>query len=478
MIDFGNGTYQGAAHGLARLLAAGMLPPEFSGQAILQRIDALFIGAGRLRRADGSMEEAFPFEASYCVTALAAYDLLSAVELLQEGFWDRSKVQGGLEVVKPMIEFLCQSDEVHAFISNHLATASAALFKWTRLTGEDGRKKGEDLLQRILLEQSEEGWYREYQGADPGYQSLCTYYLADIYRMEPTSELRDSLERSLEFLWHFAHPDGSFGGLYGSRNTRFYYPAGIEYLSGSFLEAASLASFMRQSVQKNSVVTLAAMDESNLVPMFNSYCWAATTLSDDRPSIAVPALERGKWRKVYEKAGLLVDKGPEHYTIISWHKGGLCSHFSTTGTVVNAGAIVSDAKNQLFSTQGYDGSNSLILDGDNVMVESHFTRMNREHPTPFQFAVLRFLCLTVMRLGWLRDLIKKMLVTRLITGVHKAGFVNRRKIELGPDLRIDDHPELPGGWRLKKKHQQFFAIHMASQGYWQIQDEGCHDPKV
>ena len=69
-----------------------------------------------------------------------------------------------------------------------------------------------------------------------------------------------SLQRSLAFLWHFAHPDGSFGGHYGSRNTRFYYPAGIASLATAAPEAAALDHFMRQSVAIHRVVTLDTME--------------------------------------------------------------------------------------------------------------------------------------------------------------------------------------------------------------------------
>ena len=91
----------------------------------------------------------------------------------------------------------------------------------SNLTNEcdDGRVR--ELLDRILKHQSAEGWFKEYEGADPGYQSLCTYYLADVHRMRPNFDLADPLRESVRFLWHFAHPDGSFGGIYGSRNTRF-----------------------------------------------------------------------------------------------------------------------------------------------------------------------------------------------------------------------------------------------------------------
>jgi hypothetical protein len=274
LVDFGNGTFQSTAHGLARLLHAGLLPEGLSETSILARITEMFQGAAALRRSNGSLEEALPYESSFCVTALVAFDLLTAVELLG----DRLPRASYLEIVGPMIRFLSWADEHHAFISNHLATAAAALFKWQVLTGEPTEQRGRIFLDRILAAQSREGWFREYQGADPGYETLGLYFLADIHQLRPDARLHEALCRSVRFLCHFVHPDGSFGGLYGSRNTRFYYPAGIEMLAGSCPEAAAMARHMRRAIGQHAVVTLDALDAPNLAPMFNAYCWAASLL--------------------------------------------------------------------------------------------------------------------------------------------------------------------------------------------------------
>ena len=71
----------------------------------------------------------------------------------------------------------------------------------------------------------------EYEGPDPGYQTLCTHYLSSILEIEKSEKLLVSLKKSGEFLSHFIHPDGSIGGLYGSRNTEVYYPGGISKLA-------------------------------------------------------------------------------------------------------------------------------------------------------------------------------------------------------------------------------------------------------
>ncbi|MFQ5443817.1 MAG: hypothetical protein ACE5EK_04285, partial [Nitrospinales bacterium] len=378
-----------------------------------------------------------------------------------------------------MIHFLHQADETHAFISNHLATATCALFKWHSLTGETGEIRGQMFLERILRKQSDEGWFLEYEGTDPGYETLCLYYLSDLHRLRPDLNLQEALARSIRFLWHFAHPDGSFGGLYGSRNTRFYYPAGLEVLAGRVPEAAALAGFMQRSIGQRRVVTLETMDEPNLIPMFNAYCLAAAQVAqspEKAPSglPPVPSQCQEPFRKVFPDAGLMVDKGEFHYTILSLFKGGVVYHFRAPGhrVRVNSGVLIRNRRGDLYSTQGFHSGIRVLQQGDRYEIRASFTRVSNQLPTPFQFLLLRVACLTLMRFRLPRELVKKFLVKLLITGKNQIDLTNTRVITLGQDLQVADRQEGEmSGFERLPADSSFSAIHMASQGYWQTQDD-------
>lgn len=477
LIDFGNGTFQGAANGLARLLVAGLLPSYLSPESVIRRIDAMFHGADTLRRRDGSMEEALPYEASFCVTALVAYDLLTAVELLQEKWISHEQRITWLAIVRPMIIFLHRADETHGFISNHLATAAVAIYKWHALTGEGDDARGWLFLKRILDQQSDEGWFREYEGADPGYQSLCTYYLADLLRLRPDLPLAGPLATSIQFLWYCAHPDGSFGGHYGSRNTRFYVPSGAEFMAQHCPEAAAIAGFMRDSISSYKVVSLDVMDPPNLIPIFNAYCWAASLYDeqnhiDDQSLPEVPCCDPVSWQRHFPEAGLYFVRGKSHYTIISTHKGGVVYHYSVDGTLLDTGVVFSNSTGKKFSSQAYQPENLFQITEQTVAITSRLTEMHQQIPTPFQFVILRLLTMTIMRHPTISRLIKKMLVRLLITGGEALQARNCRLITLGEHCTIDDRLE-PTEDSLQKcpVTAPFSAIHMASQGYWQKQDD-------
>jgi hypothetical protein len=300
---------------------------------------------------------------------------------------------------------------------------------------------------------------------------VCMQYLAELHRMRPGPVLHGALERGFRFLSYFAHPDGSFGGLYGSRNTRYCYPAGPAS-SRAIPEAAALASFLRRSVAEQRTVTLAAMDDANLVPMFNSYCWAAGVDAAGGEPPPRPCSSDGPWQKLFHGAGLLVDRGRDHYTIVSWHKGGVCYHYPVRGTpVIDAGVVARAADGRLYSTQGYDTANPLVTGAGRVEIRARFSEMRRRVPRPWQFIVLRLLNLTLMRLAPFRQWIKGALVRMLITGGGRLEGANLRVIALGERVSITDRREGTPADLSPLAPAPFSAIHMASQGYWQAQDD-------
>jgi len=476
LIDYANATPQGLIHGLALLAVSGKLPWGIKRAAIVARIDAAIEATRQQCAADGSLVEAFPNEKSFCVTALIAFDILCAADALADDV-DAATLARWRGVVAPMIAFLVAHDETHALISNHLATAAAALSRWTDHFEDGNARQGmREILDIILKHQSDEGWFTEYDGADPGYETLGLGYLADIFMRHPSDELRAALERSLRFLTYAAHPDGSFGGVYGSRNTRFIYPAALEQLAGEFPAAAALAEFARQSIGDRSAPTLSTMDDPNLAPMFNSYCRAfccapAKALGATE---ALPHHSNEPWRKTFAGAGLHIDNDRTHYTVISTLKGGVVYHFGKEGRTpksrIDTGVAV-DIGGRIFTTQAPSRDNKIQIDADGLVVESEFVAAISEQQTPYKMIVLRVLSLTVFRSSTLLEIIKRMLVRRLITNKSSAGIRNRRTIVFGPDPVITDELPESGNIRRIATDRPFRSIHMASSGYWQIGDD-------
>ncbi len=479
LVDFGNGSFQGAAHGLAVLLKAGFLPEWLPENQILAWIRHMVQGARTLTRANGSLEEAFPHESSFCVTGLAAYDLLSALR------WTGERMAGEardelLSTVAPMLRFVVRNDETHGFITNHLAATTAACFLWNELGDPSDTLvlgRGQDLLERILGAQSQEGWFPEYGGADAGYMSLALGYLADLHTVRPDLGLAEPLTRAVEFLSHFAHPDGTFGGVYGCRNTRIFYPAGAAILAGGETThglAAGLDKAMGRSADAGNCVTLAAMDDLNLVPLFNQYARAALARTEPERAEpdSLPCEEAEPFVRHFPEAGLVAANQPDYYAVVSTHKGGAgCTVGKQGDHRLDSGPLYRDTKGRFWSGQSYNTNNTVNLEGSSLTIAAPLRRIDHQLPTPGRFLVLRFLNVTLMRSRWISEWIKRLLVKFLITGSKGAVATNTRTITLGSEFAVQDSLDKELDLKPVAPNTAVYATHMATSGFFQPGDK-------
>ncbi len=202
----------------------------------------------RIQHSDGSFDEAYPFERSLAATSFTSFYIGEALEMLA-GDLPASTVTATRETLSRAGAWLSANDETHGFLSNHLAAAAAALAHAHRQTGDARfKERSAYFLDKILRRQSSEGWYDEYGGADPGYQTHGSFYLARCWQFSGDERLLESLTRASRFLAHFVHPDGSIGGEYASRNTQTYYPAAFEMLAHRDPSSAWIARTMRPGI--------------------------------------------------------------------------------------------------------------------------------------------------------------------------------------------------------------------------------------
>ena len=462
--DFPNGTIQGGVHALSIALKLGILNNE---KFILKTIDAVINAISRIRAKNGSMLEAYPGEQSFCVTALVAFDVLSAIQHLKN-YLSQSQIQNYLEIIKPLIGFIERNNEEHAIISNHLATAAAACFLWSKLT-EEKSKRGQEILDVIYKYQSKEGWYMEYEGADPGYQTLCTYYLFCIYEITEDERLLRSLEKSASFLRYFTHPDGTIGGLYGSRNTEVYYPAGIIGMAKVVDDFALISNLLQKGKEINHHILPQSVDFGNFIPLLNSYAVAALKYEQRKRNIddiQVTAPYLDKFSKNFKDAGIYFQSTSKYHAIINYKKGGTIKIFEKKISAIDTedgGLFGRLASGKRFSTQQFDQS----IQFDNLSINSYFYTINERYLSPFSCITIRILSMTLFRSITLGNLFKKYIVKLLMTGKNKIdGKVTRRFEFLDDKIVVHESIIRPKGCTAISHIGKFRAIHMASSGYY------------
>jgi len=461
--DFSNATMQGGVHSLAIALKLGIFKKD-ERKVILKLIETIIKATKKITHSNGSVDEAYPKESSFCVSALVSFDILSALYYLKD---EEIEINNYFSTVEPLINFITKHNEEHAIGSNHLATAVSAILLWNHLTG-DNNQRYKELLQVIYENQSSEGWYREYEGADPGYQTLCTHYLFYAYMLTKDKELFESLKRSARFLMHFIHPDGTIGGLYGSRNTEVFYPGGIVGLSGEIEEFALMAKYL---VPDERQILPQHIDIGNFVPLLNSYAVAALyyeSVKDNIENCKLKPFWSEEGHRDFPESGIYIYSNRRYFVIINYKKGGTLKIFDKESLkVYEDGGIFGILKNgRKFSTQAFDQKISFR----DFIVVSNFYLVNEDYLTPLKCIVVRILGLTVFKFIKLNNMFKKMVVKRLMTGKKKIDGRAIRKFIFAEDkLIVEEKIKLPKNTKWIGHAGKCKAIHMASSGYFNKQ---------
>ena len=453
----------------AALQRVALLLHLINHEKYTSEINAVFRFASKIQHRDGSFDQAFPNEHSH---ALSAFLLCDFTEIC---LGDHQLFVEYQEMLIHAGNYLIQHDEEHGFISNHLAGAATGLYKLFILTHDEKYKNRSNYYEnRVLSRQSEEGWYLEYNGADPSYQTLCVYYLAQLYEMTKNETLWESLRKATDFVSYFAHPDGSFGGEYGSRNCEIIYPGGIALLAKYIPCAAPLLGWCISAYQGNRTVTPLSVDMQNLTPLFSNVLFAEFILKQNDilkiPEQKLP-YENLDFERTFEEAGIDIRNSTEFYTVISWKKGGVIKSFnkSTNRVRLDDCGILLEKKGRMFgTTQMLSDLNIVERKSDRIKIKSPVFAIKRPLPDPFSFLILRFLNLTFWKLKWLRELGKKALVRFLMRQCTRLNYSIESEIIFqsnGEPLLTDKL--IPGNPAISLlTGKKYSMMHMASSKYF------------
>ncbi|KIX13396.1 hypothetical protein X474_14525 [Dethiosulfatarculus sandiegensis] len=482
IVDFPEATYQRNV-----LLLAGLwgLKESFFYHD-LRLVRAVVAGieyAAKVQHKDGSFDQAFVHEHSYGATGFLIHSLAAAGRRLGRNLPEEA-VHILRGVVRKGADFLARHGEEHGLISNHLAGAALSLLDSAALVEEPAYlRAADDLLAKILAGQSPEGWFPEYQGADPGYQTLCVHYLAQARELLNREDLSKALDMSVDFLSCFVHPDGGFGGEYGSRRTSIYYPGGLARLAGKNPQASALAELMAEAIANKSTTTLDDIDLGNLAPLAESYLLAQESVGDRCMPGELPWQASGLERR-FPEAGLYVAATPTLYSVLGVSNGGVLKVFDKARKKLifdDAGYVGRLKGGDMITSQVTDLARRAEVSDGSAELEVEFQYWPQPLPGPFRFVILRLLNLTIMRSIYLGNLVKKLMVKILITGGKQAGLKLIRLVNFGVDaVEVRDELRLTGKGTTVLESlsagQGFVGIHMASAGYFQGTEPPAQEP--
>jgi len=234
--DFPDAMFQNNAFTLAIFYTTDFHGNTFyCKDSVLEFIKASINYTIKIQNNNGSWSEAYPNEYSYVATSFVLYNLTKALLLIKGKFarQELEKIERSLSKAKTwLISF---KGPIHA--SNQLAAKTAAIINFNKVFGIiDKSGYSEEIDALCKMQDSTEGWFKEYGGFDLGYSSLTLHFLADIYNdfEDRGKKLENSIRALLGCLGRYM--DFSYLGNIGSRKTAYFVPGGLRISETNLLD--------------------------------------------------------------------------------------------------------------------------------------------------------------------------------------------------------------------------------------------------
>lgn len=433
--------------------------------------------ARRSSHRDGSCDDYFPFEQALGALVFSLYAMSETCLLLDD------RRPEFLEFLARRGAWLLRHNE-SGRLANHQALAALALHNVRALTGDRRFAEGRDEYLRIVRSwQSPEGWFQEYEGADPGYHSCSIAYLgkllkkleavaADPERAKSDATAADGvasivamLDPAVDFAWCFMHPDGSYAGEYGSRNTYHFFPHGFEVMGPRNPRATQVADqFLNLGLPNGRRY----FNDDDRMCAHYVYDWMQAYLDFSPERNPEPLNARPNFTRYFEGAGLLVRKTDAYYAVAALHKGGVLKVTTPEGPIASdAGLIgrVADGRVIVSHLMREPGAPPPVVtglaaggatgddaggpgeDADAVIearVSGPMCRRRSKLATPTTQILFRVLNLTAGRFA--SNLLRTVLQKILITGKPTTEYGFERTIRLTPDaIEVSGRVKVPPG---------------------------------
>lgn len=255
LADFPCANFQESAYLLAQLFA-GVKETRYYGKEPIARYALAAVDFWlSLRNNDGSVNEAYPFERSFCSTAFTAAAASETLLLLGREY-------GGQFLSTAL--WLEKNNNYQ--LANQMAAAAVALYNIYLLSNESrfmesARRKIEYLLEAFR----KHGYFPEYGGRDSGYMSLTIWYLYKYYQKSNDTDVYAVIQEAIESLEDSILEYGAIDSAKESRNTQYIYPFPCIMLSDKIRQR-----YLR-GLAENQVITPEWLDDRYCIHLAINY---------------------------------------------------------------------------------------------------------------------------------------------------------------------------------------------------------------
>ncbi len=416
--DFPSGMSEEGALTLALAATLPIPGSPWHGEArLLEWVRAALRYARTSAHADGSCDDYHPFERALGAAAFSLHALALSAEIAGHDAADRT-------FLVRRAHWLAQHEESGQLSNHHAITATALLITAEVCGADELRTAAATKLDALLATQHAEGWFPEYDGCDPGYTTVTVDFLARYWQRRPDQKLLAALTRATVFLEKVQHPDGTFGGEYGARNTHHTHTHGFEILAPHIPAARRVADRVLAGLALDA---FAVNDDDRLV-FHHPPSWLLAWRDFHPRAVAPATLPQG--RHWFPGAGFLVERSGTRTFIAGLKKGGSFRIWKEGTLVANdSGVALTCANGQRFTSHlAHDAE--VRVSGDEATSIARCRPPRRELLTPGRNLLLRGFLYGPGR--FLRGFVRRVLQRRVVNAHGASPFRLERQFHLSP----------------------------------------------
>ncbi|MFO8020043.1 MAG: hypothetical protein R6U96_15565 [Promethearchaeia archaeon] len=374
---------------------------------------------------DGSFDEHYYNEHSIAATSFVLFSITETILLLD------LRYKQFLDYFEKACHFLLKNKENY-IRANHIASNVSAYYNLYLITSDKKyRQYAEEFLEDLLKYKSKEGWFREYKGCDPGYNTLTLYFLAKYALKANDKLILDVIRESISFSSHFMHPDHSFGGFYGSRNTMHFFPYSFEYIKMENHIGKQMVNSFIEAI--NSGTSELLLDDRfcflhliNILEIFAEF-------KTERPLQTFDGPLTTKW---FPQAGIYIYRAHKYHAILNYKKGGILYVFKNHKLVLRFCSIIVHTNHGLLKSSGFTDV-SYTKTNEGFRINGVFTRYhNNKTLTPLTSLLFNLFNLTLGNIKIFRKVVKKYLIKKLILKEKTFNLHYRVDITFGNTIKL------------------------------------------
>lgn len=341
----------------------------------------------KIQLRDGSFNEYYPCEHGFPPTAFSLFSTCETYKILELSD-------------DCLIKAMCKTGK---YLVNHIETKAinqeiasiTALYSLYSIVKENWIKEGiEKKLDIVLRTQSQEGWFPEYGGADIGYLSVSFDMLAEYYWQSKDERVLEPLERLTNFVQYFVHPDRTIGGEYGSRNTTYFQPNGLQVMINKGNRIAdNIKQFLFTEYEYKKFYMNAVDDRYKSHYVIHSFLRAIQKEQEEIKREHIEKVELPCFRqhyKEFKEAGLITINNGNYFAVVSTQKGGIIKAYKGSEEIFcDFGYRIKEGKNKVSATNWLDPSYNIETNDNRIKVEGRFNAITYKIPSPILHMGLR-----------------------------------------------------------------------------------------